>query len=175
MQYHISFRIILFAILISPIIVVFLQMIFNRIFSHRNAQAIAIFCIITGYIPYGIIMKYSCSCFDFSLGGIVYLFLIYSFTAYTYFHVFNMSETGRRIRMIFAIGFQKARNISDLEKIFNDSDMIDVRIKRLESLRQITQKNGRYYSASIIFVFIALILYYWASLMERKWKLSEDD
>ena len=73
-----------------------------------------------------------------------YLFAVYLLMAYVYFHVFNMSETARRIR-ILAQGHRSGKVVKDeMVQNYTPGQMIDLRVERLEALGEISLRDGRY-------------------------------
>lgn len=85
-----------------------------------------------------------------SLGGIFragfYLFAVYLLMAYVYFHVFNMSETARRIR-ILAHGHREGKVVKEeLTQNYTRKEMVEIRIARLLALGEITRRGDRYAS-----------------------------
>lgn len=73
-----------------------------------------------------------------------YLFAVYLLMAYVYFHVFNMSETARRIR-ILAQGHRSGKVVKDeMVQNYTPGQMIDLRVERLKALGEISLRDGRY-------------------------------
>ena len=109
----------------------------------------AIISILIGFFPIGLLFIIWFLLFatwgwmDFIWSGF-YLFLVYLLLAYVYFHIFNMSETARRIR-ILAEGHQVGRIVKD-EMIQNypEEQMIAIRIDRLIALEEIKLEGERH-------------------------------
>lgn len=72
-----------------------------------------------------------------------YLFLIYGLSAYSYFHIFNMSRTARRIEILGKIGREGIEK-QELIKSLNTQDMLSGRLSRLVALNQLEERQGRY-------------------------------
>jgi len=73
-----------------------------------------------------------------------YLSGVYLLIAYVYFHVFNMSETARRIR-ILAQSHREGKVVKDeMIQDYSPEQMIDLRVERLEALGEISLREGRY-------------------------------
>ena len=73
-----------------------------------------------------------------------YLVAVYLLMTYVYFHVFNMSETARRIR-ILAQGHRSGKVVKDeMVQDYSPEQMIDLRVERLEALGEISLRDGRY-------------------------------
>lgn len=72
-----------------------------------------------------------------------YLSLIYGLSAYIYFHIFNMSRTARRIKILDKIG-RKGIERQKLIKSLDPQDMLSGRLSRLMALNQLEDRQGRY-------------------------------
>ncbi len=73
-----------------------------------------------------------------------YLFAVYLLMAYVYFHVFNMSETARRIR-ILTYGHRQGKVVK--QKLIQDytrNKMVEIRVARLLALRELQQRDFSY-------------------------------
>jgi|MDTB01.1.fsa_nt_gb hypothetical protein len=75
--------------------------------------------------------------------------------SYFLFHFFNLSQTGRRIRLLIEIR-QLGRVSSKIQS--NLEEGIDLRLSRLQKMGQIQMKNGRYYLTSKTFLNIGKCL-----------------
>lgn len=99
----------------------------------------------------------------------LYLFLLYSFTAYTYFHLFNMGETSRRIRILAAISNHPPQTLKELERTYDEDRMIRARLDRLVALGQIREEKGTFYPQRRLFALTARIFYCISCLLGRPW------
>jgi hypothetical protein len=89
----------------------------------------------------------------------LYLFSVYISFSYIYFHIFNLSETGRRIRILAEIykkGFLKK---DDLVKKYTCQDMMSNRLKRLIALGGLRFVKERYVVGNKIFLLTARIIF----------------
>ena len=88
-----------------------------------------------------------------------YLVAVYLLAAYVYFHVFNMSETARRIR-ILAHGHRDGKVIrEELTQNYTREEMVEIRIARLEALGEIRRREDRYVSGSNCLLLPALAVF----------------
>ena len=97
-----------------------------------------------------------------------YLYILMTFNsfAYIYFHFFNMSETSRRIKILVSIKKGKIKSIQDIEKYYDYSKSLSIRLKRLEKMSQIESvDNNSYklkgkllYTVSYIIFFFRVLL-----------------
>lgn len=76
----------------------------------------------------------------------VFVLVVFNCAAYAYFHVFNMSETARRIRMLLYLYEQGGATAEKLRTAYSPADIITTRLQRLVEMRQVARRaNGRYY------------------------------
>ncbi len=69
--------------------------------------------------------------------SIIYSLVVYNAFAYTYFHVFNLSETGQRIRFMIDMKFHKNGKGLMTTQAYSPRTIILMRLARLEQMGQI--------------------------------------
>jgi hypothetical protein len=75
----------------------------------------------------------------------VYLFLSVNAFSYAYFHIFNMSETARRIRILGALYDNPGQHEDQIRSAYSPEEMIRKRIERLAIMGEIRQGvEGKY-------------------------------
>lgn len=134
-----------------------------------SGQVIVIACLILGYIPVGaaawhVYLKGLLATRDL-VAGIIYFLIIYSSLAYCYFHVFNMSETARRIRILNEIYKARGLKISELKSFYNANAMLSNRLERLISLRQIRMSGEKYVIGSHLLYYTARVINLWGRVL----------
>lgn len=142
--------------LFSPLIVMALQAFINRM-TKGSPQLLTMISMILGYPFFFIAIFQMPFSIDPDFTFLIYLFLIYSFSAYTYFHIFNMSETSRRVRMIQSIANNS--RLINIDELYDDSAMVEIRLERLLALGQIKKENDLFFSRGNLFYFTAVIFY----------------
>ncbi len=76
--------------------------------------------------------------------AIVYGVLAFNSVAYAYFHFFNLSETGRRIRMLLQL-LEGDQIVADYQPAsYSVEAMVSQRLVRLLQMGQIFESGGRY-------------------------------
>lgn len=94
-------------------------------------------------------------------GSVVY----YGF-AYAYFHVLNMSETARRIRILLYVLTHDKVNAEGLRGAYSPRDMVAARLDRLERMGQIARgPDGRFRVASRSLLFAAHTIRVWRLML----------
>lgn len=154
---------------LPPLIVFILQAFWMRVLPRKSPQLLTMASMVLGYPIFFLILREFNFTRPLELSFYIYFFLIYSLSAYTYFHFFNMSETSRRVRMLNMISNRKISRVSDLQTIYDDGDMIDVRLTRLVALGQITERQGRFFPKGRLFVYAAMAFYGFGLILGRPW------
>ncbi len=79
------------------------------------------------------------------LSGYIYIFITVNALSFFYFQIFNMSETARRIKVLIGIRSGKVGSLNDLDRYYDTSSALDIRLERLEALSQVTKlPDGKY-------------------------------
>jgi len=94
-----------------------------------------------------------------------YLAVVYTGFGYTYFHLFNMSETARRIR-ILAQGDRSGKiGLDQLAREYTREEMIDIRLRRLVALGEILREQDRVRRGRMLLLIPARIVFGFRSLI----------
>ncbi len=109
----------------------------------RSPQVLLVRLVMTLNIPVlggaGLIARFELRDVTSALYMLVFAFLVFNGFAYAYFHLFNMSETARRIRMLLQI--RRAGPVglptAELERQYSQKDMIEARLDRLVRMNQL--------------------------------------
>jgi hypothetical protein len=92
---------------------------------------------------------------------VIYAGLTYSLLAYSYFHLFNMGETARRVRILVELREHGNITIEELKSFYDAGAILDRRLERLVALGQV-----RYEGAAIVLSSKRL---YWAAALMDFW------
>ena len=88
--------------------------------------------------------------------------LIFNLMSYVYFHIFNMSETARRIKILLHLYKNGSSHIDELRYDYNPKDMVNSRLERLIEMDEIKLDDyGRYHISGQRFIYVALF-FKWA-------------
>ena len=162
----------LFILAASPLMVTLIHAALNRVPAVTRGlprQFVALLAGAAGAAPMGL------------LSWVVYLFLadtiqipspiIYTATTYIalcycYFHIFNMSETARRVRILREIDCGKS--LSELSGVYQSGRMLENRLERLLATGQIKLSDGRYFIRSRTLLYAAKLLFLWGRILGLK-------
>mgnify|MGYP001766924597 CR=1 FL=1 len=95
----------------------------------------------------------------------VYCGLAYVCIAYSYFHLFNMSETARRIRLLREILIQGPLGMEQLLSLYRGEEVMSRRIERLLETSQLIEQNGRYRVRGRLLLRAARVVFAWRRLL----------
>jgi hypothetical protein len=93
--------------------------------------------------------------------AMIYVLITYNALAYSYYHLLNMSETGRRIRILHELNLTGRLRYDELARRYGAEDMLDVRLERLVNMNQVTKHNGRYLLKSSVLYQIGILVLSW--------------
>lgn len=93
----------------------------------------------------------------------LYGLLVYGGLSYSYFHVFNISETSRRLRILQEVW--SGADLASLEAACAPSDQVSVRLQRLTDMGELRLTGGRYVLASRRLLIAAIALETWARIL----------
>ncbi len=153
----------------SPFITAAVHMLATRVFCNSTQQIIAIRSVMISYLPVALLLwKYSfqqyapASLFWTSAG---YCLIVHTALAYTYFHFFNMSETARRIRLLYEIYHSGSLTAETINRLYRTSDVIHLRLKRLVDLKQLVFRGGYYTINDRTLYRAARIVFFWRRVL----------
>lgn len=99
------------------------------------------------------------------LASLSYAVIVYGLLAYSYFHVFNMGETARRVRMLVELTEHGEMKAEELRSFYNTGTMLERRIERLVSLGQLRPEGDRLVLSSRRLFLAAAVMNIWCSVI----------
>lgn len=141
-------------------LIIFLHVFFSRINQKlgvfRTGQELLFYLLIFINILYFLISIFYLD-FKISLSFLLYFFLLINLFFYSYFHLYNMTETARRIKILIMIKANKASTLEDFLMNYDVKAQIESRLNRLVRLHQLSSKNDFYYLKSKVLLYVATI------------------
>lgn len=115
--------------------------------------------------------------FAFLTGGelsrLLFFGLLALLTGHVYFHIFNMSETARRIQILIRIKKRQGAAGSSGMESYSSEEILKVRLGRLVELRQVKVREGKYHwRASILLVASVILKMYERILFPNRAQMS---
>ena len=134
-----------------------------------SRQLVAIGCVLTGNLPLLGILLLSPRAESWldsrALTKVFYFLIVYNALGYSYFHLFNMSETARRIRILCEIDEFGALDFTELAGRYGGREMIAVRLERLVAMGQLVRQGDKYLSKNSWLYYSALVVVEWKRLL----------
>ncbi|MCR4287058.1 MAG: hypothetical protein NUW09_03490 [Deltaproteobacteria bacterium] len=160
-------------LLISPLMLLALHAVVSRLAERRvvapSAQLVCMAGVALCNIPVAVItVLLALTGVDGPIEFVLaffYSLMVFNLLGYSYFHVFNMSETARRIRLLTELAASGPIRKEELSSIYSEQSMFDVRIVRLKSLGQLKEINGRYVLGQRPLYFAACAVNLWARVL----------
>ncbi len=92
--------------------------------------------------------------------------IAYNGIAYAYFHVFNMSETARRIRILLHVLMHGTVDADSLRSDYSPRDMVAVRLSRLEQMNQVAcGPDGNFRISGRVLLTAARVIRFWRQML----------
>lgn len=86
----------------------------------------------------------------------IYVLIVYHCVLYAYFHLFNMSETARRIRILLQLRELGSLTKQELRDIYSPQNMVETRLNRLQKMGIVCRdQQGGYQTNNRVWVMIA--------------------
>ncbi len=150
-----------FLILASPLISFLFHCTLARRLHKVPAQRLAFLCCLSGTV----FSTYLAFCIDFFILNIFDHPILLSVASclllnHLYFHIFNMSETARRVKILIDIYLGKT-----FKEGTKEEQMIETRLQRLLKLQKIEEKEGRIYFRYSFFSLITRLIYFYESIL----------
>ena len=98
-------------------------------------------------------------------GDALYGFLVYGNLSYAYFHLYNMSETARRIRILYELRVNGQMSREAIDARYPPESQLHVRLERLLGMGQLEQAGGRYKVKSRLLWLSAMIILGWGEFI----------
>jgi FkbM family methyltransferase len=161
----------LILLLFSPALILIMHVISSRTARYFkwqvSAQKLALVCIVLGNIPMGLlewslVLRY----LDLAgqIWGAAYCILTYNAIGHIYFHLFNMTETSIRVRLIREIAVQE-QTIDEVIDRYNPSNSVGVRLQRLQDIGVVKKTGDRYFLQTRWLYYVGVVCRAWGDLL----------
>lgn len=166
----------------SPLFAFVLHLLIARLIRlfklNLSPLLVAAFSVLIGYFVMGAI-TWQISLKHLTVGAerfwaVVYGLLVYSGLAFSYFQFFGMSETARRIHILYELNMHGGTTRSEIHSRYRASDMLSVRLERLIAWRQLKVVGGRFVLHEARFLYYAAkLMDFWARALGFQKKTSQ--
>ncbi|MFC1522479.1 hypothetical protein ACFL6Y_08735 [Elusimicrobiota bacterium] len=153
----------------TPAIVLLIHSVLSRLLRSLTPQLVAFLSIGLGFPVTGglcwVLYLRGITPLSQMLPACLYALVVYTFLSYAYFHLFNMSETARGIRILYELYSGGSMTYNEINKRYMASAMLEVRLKRLAAMGQILNIKDRYYSSGYSLYLASLVLAFWGKII----------
>lgn len=163
----------LLLLLSSPLIAFALHFIIARVISSVKSElspllvaafAVLIGCALVTGLSWPIFLKTLTNQSELFWAAL-YGLLVYSGLAFSYFQFFGMSETARRIHILYDLKVHGPTPRPEFHLRYRPADMLSVRLNRLVEWKQLQVSGGRYMLSSTFLFGAAKVVEFWARVL----------
>ena len=151
----------------TPVAIFGVQAFLTRISRGRSPQGTCVRAAALALLPVGLAVSWLLG----PVTGVerawaaVYCALAYVSIAYSYFHLFNMGETARRIRLLRELLSQGPLGMQELLSLYRGEEVMSRRIERLLETAQLIEQDGRYRVRGRLLLRAARVVFAWRRLL----------
>jgi hypothetical protein len=152
-------------LVVSPLWILLTHAALSRLFPSGAVQLVAAAAGLAGAGPTALL---TCSAASLCPRAIpekpveaIYGVVVYACVAYSYFHLFNMSETARRIRILSEIYRAGSLNAAQLSSLYDGAAVLGMRLDRLLATRQLARRADRFVNVGRGFYVAARLIRAW--------------
>lgn len=132
----------------SPLWILMTHSVVSRLLRTSSPQLVAATACLLGLVPTALFAEMLGVPGFASLATrsieVVYFMIVYTCIAYSYFHLFNLSETGRRVRILRELRAAGSLTAQEISSRYSTALVIEVRLDRLVAAGQLELRGGRY-------------------------------
>jgi hypothetical protein len=151
----------------SPLLILLTHVVLARVFPRAAPQVVAMGAGLVGALPTGLLVETLALPAPFALLRMpvasTYVAAVYACIAYSYFHLFNMSETARRIRILRELHAAGSLTAEEISRVYSGASVLEARFERLLATGQLEARADRFVRAGW--------LLYVAACLVRGWRL----
>ncbi len=135
----------------SPLWIIVTHAVLARLLPRSSPQIVAVAAGLVGLIPTfllaGAVAAPGFSSMVRMPVEVAYTLIVYACIAYSYFHLFNLSETARRIRILRELHAAGSLTAAEISRLYSPTLVLEVRLDRLVAAGQLKLRGGRYVNA----------------------------
>lgn len=151
----------------SPLCMLLTHLALARLLRHVSPQLVTVAASLAGAVPTALLAEIVAFSGPPSLIGMpvesTFAAVVYLCAAYSYFHLLNMSQTARRIRILREIYAAGSLSDQQISALYGASTVLELRLERLLAIGQLKLQDDRYVSAGR--------LLYAAARLARAWRV----
>jgi hypothetical protein len=164
-----SLAALLAVLLASPLWILLSHIVLARALPQLAPQVVAIGAGLAGALPTAFLLATFASLPLSALSrtpvATTYVAVVYACLAYAYFHLFNMSETARRIRILSELYLAGPLSGREISRLYRGEGLLEARLDRLVATRLLDLRDGRYVRVSRLFYASAWLIRGWRTIL----------
>jgi hypothetical protein len=149
----------------APVWILLTHIVLARALPRLAPQVVAIGAGLLGVLPTGLLVASLASLSPAALlrmpVAVTYVGVVYACLAYAYFHLFNMSETARRIRILRELHAAGSLSAADIARVYSGAAVLEARFDRLVATGQLEVRGGRFVRAGRTLYLAACVVRGW--------------
>ena len=157
----------------SPFITLTIHIFLSRVSGYLklgwSAQSVAGISVLSGYLVLGIALwrltTLNSAAWSENFLLYFYSFLVYGSLSYAYFHIFNLSETARRSKILYELRNNGPLTRKELELRYPPLSQIPIRLHRLLDIGELSLVNGYYKLKRPLLWLVAYLLRVWGKVI----------
>jgi hypothetical protein len=160
-----SLAVLLAVLVASPLWILLSHMVLARVFIRMPPQLVAIGAGLAGVPP--TVLLVGTLAFPTSSAllrmpvALTYVAVVYACIAYSYFHLFNMSETARRIRILRELHVAGSLTAEEISRLYSGASVLESRFDRLLATGQLQVRADRFVAAGRLLYIAACLVRAW--------------
>ncbi len=156
----------LLAVLVtSPVWILLSHVVLARVFTRPAPQLVAIAAALAGALPTVLLIEALAVPGPLPLRRMplaaTYVAVVYACIAYSYFHLFNMSETARRIRILRELHAAGSLTAEEISRLYSGASVLETRFDRLLATGQLQMRANRFVAAGCLLYVAACLVQAW--------------
>lgn len=157
-------------VFLSPLIQFLIHGIATRLYKKKSPQMVVIYAIFVGAIMMlvglgALWINDPTRTRNVYFYSLLYFVLGYFAVAYSYFNLFNISETGRRLKILYELSNSKYLTENKLAQIYGRDDIVQVRLERLCAIGQLEKIGEGYRIKSKTLLYMGHCSNFWHRLL----------
>ena len=158
----------IFVLLSAPVVIFSVHLFLARLRRSASRPLVAVEAIAASAVPMAIASWHLALRFfppGEGVQAVIYTIVVYGCLANAYFHFFNMSESARRIRILYEVYKAGSLSPAAFESLYKTTGIISIRLRRLLELKQLRQEGGQYMVGGRTLLMAARVVIMWRRML----------
>jgi hypothetical protein len=153
----------------SPLWILATHVVLARVFRRAAPQVVAVGAGLAGVLPtallVGTLAVPGLSALLRMPVAVTYAAVVYACIAYSYFHLFNMGETARRIRILRELHAAGSLTAEEISRLYSGASVLEAIFDRLRATGQLELRADRFVGAGRLLYTVACLVRAWRAVL----------